>query len=106
MYTGAIYTGGDLFSQNARDPRLSQLYCTGVEESIIECRSKTQDIGTCSVSMSYAVAVCQGKSCICLSHTNFTICRVHTIGVTVRVVTFFQISQQLLEIVNMVIYVW
>ena len=52
-------------------------------------QKNTQDIGTCPVSMSYAVAVCQGKSCICLSHTNFTICRVHTIGVTVSVVTFF-----------------
>ena len=47
--------GGDLLSQDARDPHQSQLNCTGVEESIIECRSNTQDIGTCSVSMSYAV---------------------------------------------------
>ena len=45
MYTGAIYTGGDLFSQNARDPRLGQLNCTGVEVSIIECRRTHKILG-------------------------------------------------------------
>ena len=64
VYTGAIQTGGDSFSANARAPRLSQLNCTGSEARISECTNYTQDTEVCSASMSYAVAVCQGETLI------------------------------------------
>ena len=87
MYTCAIYTGGDLFSQDARDPRLSQLNCTGVEESIIDCRRTHKILGP-ALCPCHMLLLSVKVRVVYACHTLISQSVEHY-GVTVRVVTFF-----------------